>query len=199
MKVKVKICGIRSLSAAKAAIKAGADYIGLNFVPSSKRRVDDKTAQIIAHYAKKRVALVGVFQNASVSQVNKFAKALKLDYVQLHGTENIAYVRQVSAPIIKRVSATTSMAKFKKNSVDFFLLDRKQQGRGSMVDLTEAEKISETSPIFFAGGLTSENVATVVKKVRPFAVDVASGIETNGTEDVIKIKQFIVNAKGVTI
>src|SRR5579859_3822146 len=127
MKVKVKICGVRSLTAAKTAISAGADFIGLNFVPSSKRYINEKTALVIAQYAKDKVALVGVFQDASVYYVNKLAKELKLDYVQLHGTENVAYMQQMSVPIIKRVGATTRMAKFKKISVDFFLLDRRQQ------------------------------------------------------------------------
>ena len=199
MKVKVKICGIRSLEVAKTAIDAGADFIGLNFVPDSKRKIDIATGKTITRYAKDKIATVGVFQDAPVILVNKLAKELRLDYVQLHGKEDVMYMRQITIPIIKRVGTTTAMEKYKKIPIDFFLLDRTQRGRGPLVNLVVAKKISESFPIFFAGGLTPENVALAIQKVKPFAVDVAGGIETDGKEDKEKIKRFITNAKEVTI
>ena len=196
MKVKVKICGIRSLEAAQIAISNGADFIGLNFVPSSKRYIDLIMAKQISHFAKDKVKLVGVFQNAAVDEVNTIAEELQLDFVQLHGQEDELYRTKMVRPIIKSIQNTNSI---KSSGAKFLLIDRIQQGIGEMVDLEKAKKIAEQFSIFYAGGLTPDNVELIVKNVKPFAVDVAGGIETKGKEDLEKIKEFIKNAKGIEI
>lgn len=241
--VKVKICGIRSLESAQVAINAGADFLGFNFVKSSKRYIEPERAkEIINVIARSRqltetkqsrhekidigsetigiasgrnidlrndVAMVGVFQNQLVDEVNKIAEELNLDYVQLHGEEDEFYIQKFIRPVIKKINSKYFLSlkgnfelriknlgiKTIIHNSEFLILDREVQGQGDMVDLDQAVKIADAYSIFIAGGLTPENVASVVKKVKPFAVDVAAGIETNGKEDREKIKRFIYNAK----
>src|SRR6266480_1846569 len=187
MKVKVKICGIRSRETAQAAITAGADFIGLNFVSSSNRSIDFSTAQTIARFAKEKIAIVGVFRNEDPDSVNAIADLLSLDFVQLHGEEDNEYIKKINLPVIKSVHSN-SLPKLTLS--EFLLIDRIDRGKGAMVDLQQAKKLAEEFQIFYAGGLTPENVTEIIKKVKPFAVDVAGGIETEGKEDILKIKQF---------
>jgi len=196
MKVKVKICGIRGLESAQAAIDGGADFIGLNFVPASKRYVDMIIAKQIVNFAKGKVALVGVFQNAPVEEVNKIAEELQLDFIQLHGMENNEYIKKMIKPVIKNVQGNYPDKSFEAK---YLLLDRIIQGKGDTVNLEVAKQIANHYDIFFAGGLTSDNLVAIITKVKPYAVDVAGGIETDNKEDFNKIKQFIKNAKGVEI
>ncbi len=105
---------------------------------------------------------------------------------------------KINHKIIKKISAENPYFRRNKN-IEHFLLDRKIQGEGEMINLDTAEKVSQLLPIFFSGGLTHENVGRVVKRVKPFAVDVASGLETNGREDLEKIKKFIMVVKEITI
>lgn len=203
MNVNVKICGIRSIDSALAAIEAGADFIGLNFVPTSKRKIDDKTASEIIGAVKGQVKIVGVFQNELASVVNDKAKRLQLDFVQLHGEEDAAYCKQIEANVIKAIAIKSTnnvdevIESMKKLDVPFYLLDREKQGEGESVNLQNAHKIAQVFEVFLAGGLTPENVAERVKEVKPFAVDVAGGIETDGKEDFEKIRQFVLNVKGI--
>lgn len=196
MNVKVKICGIRSLATAQAAIDYGADFIGFNFVRTSKRFIDFYSCQTIIPYIKGKTKVVGVFQNAPDSQVNELADLLDLDFVQLHGNEDEIYIKKIKRPVIKSVNDSKD---YQQLSATYFLLDRKEQGIGKMVDLLYAKKLSKKHNIFYAGGLTSENVRDVITAIKPFAIDVAGGIETNGMEDLEKIKKFITNAKGVIV
>jgi phosphoribosylanthranilate isomerase len=196
MKVKVKICGIRTLESAQAAIAGGADFIGFNFVSSSKRYIDPEICHTFIDEIKGRVKIVGVFQNAPVDYVNSIAELLGLDFVQLHGDESAVYIKEINHPVIKSINVNNLLV---NESAYYLLLDRINQGQGRMVDVTRAKEFASKNKIFFAGGLTPDNVASVIEKVKPFAVDVASGIETNGKEDLQKINGFISNAKGVNL
>jgi phosphoribosylanthranilate isomerase len=197
MKVQVKICGVQDLKSAEAAVAAGADFLGFNFVPTSKRYIDPKDAKKIIKEIRGKTNVVGVFQNASSDAVNEVSELLDLDFVQLHGEEDEDYMKKIKKRIIKKYNLY-SFTELNENS-KYVLLDREVQGEGKMLDLKKAAKISNVFSIFFSGGLTPENVADVVKKVKPFAVDVAGGVETNGKQDRKKIKQFVHNAKGATI
>lgn len=196
MSVKVKICGIRTLEAAQVAVDAGADYLGFNFVPSSKRFIKPTLGEKIITKVKGKIPIVGIFQNADLSVVKQLIKQLDLDFVQLHGQENQAYINQIDSPVIKVIH---SFAQTHLYSVEYFLLDRIEQGEGEMVDTDIAKAVANQYPIFLAGGLTPQNIANVVKEVKPFAVDVAGGIETEGAEDIHKISMFLQNAKGEKI
>lgn len=196
MPVKIKICGIRSMRAAITAVSAGADFLGFNFVPDSKRCIDHFTAEKIINEVRGMVKIVGVFQDADINYINHIALSLKPDFIQLHGREDDKYINQLSLPVIK--SITVSSHPLSKKA-DYLLLDRPEKGKGEMINLQKAAKLAAGYPLFFAGGLNSDNVIRVVQKVRPFAVDVAGGIETDGREDLKKIKLFILRCKGVFI
>lgn len=196
MNVSVKICGIRSIESALAAIDAGADFIGLNFVPSSKRKVSAGQAKEIIAAIKGQIKIVGVFQNADADSVNQVAETLGLDFVQLHGDEDPAYCARIKTDVIKRVSIKQDLKAF---DVPFFLLDREVQGKGKLVDTNAARRIAQEFEIFLAGGLNPKNVAKIVQEVRPFAVDVAGGIETDGKEDFEKMRTFVLHAKSIEL
>lgn len=175
---QVKVCGIRTLESAQTAVDAGADFLGFNFVPTSKRYIKPEVAKKIISQIKSNVKIVGVFQNAKTDYINKIAKLLDLDFVQLHE---------------KRIIKST------KDKTTYLLVDRKTQGVGKLPNLKESKALAKSSEIFFAGGLNLDNVEEVIKKVHPFAVDVAGGIETNGLQDNKKIKKFITIVKGVAL
>jgi phosphoribosylanthranilate isomerase len=205
MKVKVKICGIRSMEHAEHAISVGADFLGFNFVPTSKRVVDPAKAKEIADLIRGKAVLVGVFKDQSVDEVNSIADFMGLDYVQLHGSEDEKFCRQITIPVIKAFGlsptfdAQETSRHLEKYNIPYYMVDRAEQGEGEMLSLKGAAELAEIYPLFFAGSLTPENVAEVVKHVKPFAVDVAGGIETEGMHDMEKITQFIKNAKEVEI
>lgn len=196
MNTRVKICGIRSLESAKVAIDAGADFIGLNFVPTSKRRVDYNLAKEISKQAKGNIQLVGVFQDQPIELIDQYVADLDLDFVQLHGNEDPIYCQNVSANVIKVFSLPNDFdieqvhGQMKQYPVAYFLIDREKQGKGEVLDIKKVALLSKSFLSFLAGGLTPENVGTIARQVQPFAVDVAGGIETNGKEDINKIKEF---------
>ncbi|MDO8577153.1 MAG: phosphoribosylanthranilate isomerase [Candidatus Daviesbacteria bacterium] len=196
MNVKVKICGIRSIEAAKTAADAGADFLGFNFVPTSARYIDPQPAAKTIHSFKRQVKIVGVFQDAEINYVNNLILTLGLDFVQLHGHENNEYINQLGIPVIKSIAIDGRPGSIK---ADYLLLDRVKRGEGKMINFQKAAKLAANYPVFYAGGLNPDNVAAVIQKVKPFAVDVAGGIETNGREDLEKIKLFLKNAKGASI
>lgn len=202
MKTKVKICGIRHIETAEMAIAAGADFLGFNFVLSSRRFINPMKAKIIIDKIRHKIITVGVFKDATVEEVNEHIKYLKLDFVQLHGEENEVFMQKIKAEIIKTIPVHVEsneqqlLTEMKTYSTKYFLLDRDPQGGGQMIPVEKASFLAQSIPVFFAGGLVPENVGEIVSRVKPFAVDVASGIETNGYEDSHKILTFIKNAKG---
>lgn len=191
MKVKVKICGIRTVKAAQAAVDAGADFLGFNFVPSSKRYIHPDAAKKIIDRIKRKTQIIGVFQNQTVDKVNKIAAMLSLDFIQLHGSEDSTYIFQVKFPVIK---SFTLLDNPQNIHASYLLLDRVNR-KGDMVSFPKAAELAKNFSLFLAGGLTPENVKDAIKMVMPFAVDVASGVETNGQQDLGKIKLFIERAK----
>jgi phosphoribosylanthranilate isomerase len=205
MSVQVKICGIRSVASALTAVTSGADYIGINFVPTSKRRVSLETAKEIAAAVKGKVQIVGVFQNADPDYINEIVRQVGLDYVQLHGEEKPEHIKLIKAKVIKAIlmkkdmNETHAFNEMNQYDAAYFLLDREVQGEGEPVGLETAHHVAQTHKIFLAGGLNPNTAGEAVQTVKPFAVDAAGGIETDGNEDHEKIKQFILNAKGVEL
>lgn len=202
MNVKVKICGIKTLEAAQAAVDAGSDFLGFNFVPTSKRLISAEIAKQIISQLPKKVSKVGVFLDADVPEVNKLIDYLNLDYVQLHGDESPEYLRSINnAKIIKTFSLVSDFdvegttKRMKMYKVDYFLLDREKQGRGELLRSEKVRQLTSIFPIILSGGLIIDNVAEAVQVAKPKAVDVAAGVETNGEKDIEKIIRFIKNAK----
>lgn len=199
---RVKICATRSLEAARVVVSEGAEFLGLVFIPHIKTHmVDMKVAKQIEREMQGKIYLVGVFQNMPLKDVQKIIEDCHLDYAQFHGDESPEYISHIKIKVIKafrfsgkfdREEARKQMQKFK---VNFYLVDRIRQSEGQMLNLETVALLAREFPLIFAGGLTPENVADVVKKVRPYAVDVASGVETDGKQDLGKIREFIEKAK----
>ena len=176
----VKICGITRLEDAEAAVAAGASAIGFVFWPNSPRFVDPHRARRIARALPPFVTPVGVFVNQPVDYVRGVASLVRLGAVQLHGDELPEYAAGLSTPVIRAVSAMDgSSAAWPPPAL--LLLDAhdpvKRGGTGKTIDWTAAAGVAAQRQILLAGGLTPENVAEAVAIVRPFGIDVSSGVE----------------------
>ncbi|GAA5922638.1 hypothetical protein JCM1841_006762 [Sporobolomyces salmonicolor] len=252
----VKICGIKTHEAALAAAEAGADFLGLVFVPGSKRHVSLPQAQGIISAVRSRFPasspssatpatvldtsdwfslqssrlaahprkplFVGVFQNPSLASVLQAVDTLALDAVQFHGSEPTHWARLVSVPVIRafhvdeKAEADAEQAQQLREAARpgfhaLALLDTKVSkaknalsgGAGKVFDWSVAQRLAESSrsegqgrlPIVLAGGLDASNVREGVETVRPFAVDVSGGVETDGEKDLDKVREFIRLAK----
>lgn len=201
MAVKVKICGVRTVADAVAAAAAGADFLGLNFHPASPRCVDAATARAIVR-AVSGVACVGVFVDRPPDEIAAVVRDVGLAVVQLHGDEPPAHCLGLGCQTIKALRARPGedlVARAAAYDTDWLLLDAWVDGvaggTGVPVDL-EAARGLPLERLFVAGGLRVETVADVVRGLRPFAVDVASGVErAPGIKDHGKMDEFIRRAK----
>ncbi len=201
MPVRVKICGVCTVEDARAAAAAGADFLGLNFHPASPRYIDPERARELAD-AVPGVALVGVFVDAPRERVEAIAARVGLAAVQFHGEEDVEYCRGWPWRTIKALRARPG-ADFvdlaARYRTDYLLLDSFAPGRagGTGVALDPARAAGlPAARLFVAGGLRPDTVAEVVRALRPYAVDVASGVEERpGRKDHGKIEEFIRRAK----
>ena len=204
MSVRVKICGVTSVEDALLAADSGADLIGLNFYPPSPRSVSLTTAQAIRAALPEHVWCVGVFVNAERSHIAALSELLRLHAVQFHGDETSADVQGWSCLTIKalRVPVDGPLPEWQQFPVNYLLLDTHRPGRyGGTGERFSWDHLT-TLPrecrqqLILAGGLTPENVAEAVRVVSPWAVDVASGVESApGRKDPEKVRAFIANAK----
>ena len=204
----VKICGIKTLKDALAAIEAGADYLGFNFYPKSVRFIEKSACAEITSVLKREhlhIKLVGVFVNSSVEEIQDILQTCQLDLVQLHGDEKPEIFAQL-APYAFRAfrGLPESNAGYERNEVPSMLIDAAVKGvyggSGVTVDWAAAAELAKKYPLLLAGGLTPENVADAVRQVRPWGVDVASGVESvPGEKDAGKMVQFVKEVKRVEI
>lgn len=205
MKVKVKICGIQDMNDANNAIAAGANYLGFIFAKNSNRAINVSIAKDIIKKVKGKTFAVGVFRNNALEEVNSLSKELDFDLVQLHGEEEPEFCKKVIRPVIKTFglsqdfSVKEAIEKMNTYDVKYYLIDRLEPGEGDRLSHSHSAKVVRKFQTFFAGGLTPDTVANAVREVRPFAVDVISGVKTDGKFDFEKMKQFVINAKGVTL
>jgi phosphoribosylanthranilate isomerase len=178
--VLVKICGITRLEDAEAAVDAGAGAIGFIFWPKSPRFVDPHRARKIAEALPPFVTSVGVFVNQTLDYVNGVASLVRLGAVQLHGDESAEFAAAVSHPVIKAVAPGRDEAAAWPARVRL-LLDVHDPvargGTGRTIDWAAAADIAARRDILLAGGLTPDNVADAIARVRPFGIDVSSGVE----------------------
>lgn len=207
MRIRVKICGITNLEDARLAVDAGADAIGFIFLPASARYIDEDSAAEIIRKLKPFVTTVGVFVDESVERIKEIALCAGLGAVQLHGGESPEFVEalRVSLPntrIIKvlRISDLDDFSLISTYAADAVLLDTYHKdkyggtGRSFDWDLILKVKMPVGIPLILAGGLNPGNVRGAIDKVRPFAVDVSSGVEIEpGKKDPALIKQFFKN------
>ncbi|MCL0107571.1 phosphoribosylanthranilate isomerase [Peptococcaceae bacterium] len=198
----MKICGIKDIFTACRAVEMGADALGFVFC-ASKRKIPPVEAYQIVKKLPPFVSKVGVFMNMLPEEVRSIAEYVKLDVIQLHGDESPAYIKELNWPVVIKA--------FRVKDVDDLYIINDYPVQGILLDTYVEEMAGGTGKAFdwnlikgdffidkhliLAGGLTPENVGNAVSIVKPYAVDVSSGVETNGVKDLKKIELFIKNAK----
>jgi phosphoribosylanthranilate isomerase len=203
---KVKICGITNLEDALTSVRYGADMLGFNFYEKSPRYVAPNDARNIAENVSDNIWKIGVFVNMEPYRIDEFVSHIGLDAVQLHGDEDAGFVDKLrgktSAKIIKavRIRRDADSIDLASNNADLILLDtltNQYGGSGTVFDWSILDQFGEErTNLILAGGLTPANVADAVKTMRPYAVDVASGVESSpGKKDPDKVSAFIRAAK----
>jgi len=203
--VRVKICGITNSADARLCARLGAHAIGLNFHPESPRAISPFAARKIIHELPPFVSTVGIFVNWAPEPVIVLSQALRLDFAQLHGDETSSIVSEVAKriPVIKalRLGKGSALPAFQKyRGASAFLLDGVRAGEfggtGQTTDWSLAQLAARSQCIILAGGLTPENVTEAITTVRPYAVDVASGVESRpGKKDPAKLHAFFQEVK----
>lgn len=204
---RVKICGITSVEDALAAARSGADAIGLVFYERSPRHVSIELAAQLAAALPPFVSVVGLFVNAEAAFVREVLASVPLDMLQFHGDESPEFCAQFSRPYLKaiRVKAGVDLlqcaARF--HAAKGLLLDAHVEGiaggTGATFDWTLIPK-QLPLPVILSGGLDAENVAAAIKQVRPYAVDVSSGVEAGkGIKDAAKVAEFINEVKQIDL
>lgn len=201
--VKVKICGITNEADAVASAEAGADALGFMFYQGSSRQVTRDQARAIVRELPPFVAKVGVFVNPSVEEVRRTIEECGLDTLQFHGDEAPEFCRAFGLKVIKafRIANAASLSALHAYSKETWLLDSfvagKLGGTGTVLNWDLAAQATGLGrPVILAGGLTPENAAEAVRRVRPFALDVSSGVESApGKKDAAKVQAFIAAAK----
>jgi phosphoribosylanthranilate isomerase len=204
MSVRIKICGITRAEDAVAAVDAGADALGFMFCEASPRCVTPEQAAEILRELPPFVARVGVFVNPSADKVRAAIAETGIDTLQFHGEETSAFCRQFGLRVIKafRVRDAESLKPLADFRRETWLLDSfvagKHGGTGAVFnwDLA-AQAVKQGGRVILAGGLAPENAADAVRRVRPYALDVSSGVElAPGRKDTAKVRAFIAAAKG---
>ena len=190
---KVKICGLSTVEAVETAVLAGADYIGFVFA-ESKRQVSLEQAHELAKLVTGKTKIVGVFVSPSLEDLEQAIGQVPLDMVQIHGTFDEALIPKISVPVIRAIQLSDQEAKV-TSPADFLLFDAPVAGSGRTFDWDLLKDQTIQQDFFIAGGLTVDNVRQARETFQPYALDVSSGVETDGRKDIEKIKAFIEGAK----
>ncbi len=194
----VKLCGMRTERDVMNAVRAGADMVGMILTPGFRRSVPIGEAVKMVSLIPEGVVSVGVFVDAPIEEVENVSKMLNLGMIQLHGSEDDEYVTRIrgslGVPVTKSfvVESEDDLIGAERSEADLVLLDS-GKGSGERFDWSLARPLGRRTVL--AGGLTPENVGEAVGGVRPYAVDVSSGIETDGVKDPDKMKAFVENVK----
>lgn len=202
MTVRTKICGITSSVDALACVGAGVDALGFVFYAPSSRYIAAETAANIIRQLPPFITTVGLFMNATENEVRQVLKTCRLDRLQFHGSESGKFCTQFDVPYFKAIAMGDAVQDFKYLMTEYstssaFLLDshRKDQagGSGSAFDWVKVPS-NVDMPLILAGGLNPDNVQSAIERVRPYAVDCSSGVESEpGVKDHAKIRQFVEN------
>jgi phosphoribosylanthranilate isomerase len=210
MTVRVKICGITNPEDAAAAVEAGADALGFVFHRKSPRYVEPQVVKSIVTALPPFILTVGVFVNEELKVVRDLMDSCGLALAQLHGDESAGYCETLSRPVVKAIglkdrASLLALAEYKgRAQVRGFLLDAfapdTHGGTGRTTDWNVAAEIANSVTVILAGGLTPDSVGTAVATVKPYAVDVSSGVEASpGKKDHAKMRAFVQAAKLVPI
>ncbi|MDE2861619.1 MAG: phosphoribosylanthranilate isomerase [Chloroflexota bacterium] len=209
---RVKICGLSRLDDALAAAEAGADYLGILFEPRSRRRLDEDVARDLVQAFRERWSgsgpqWVGVFANQPLEEVNRLLTHCDMDLAQLSGQESTEYCAQVCRPVVKVVHVRSDAPQDNvledvqnaltayRESGCMLMLDTYKEGvlggTGQAFNWEVGRELARSHSIVLAGGLSAENVTEAISRVRPWGLDVSSGVETDGRKDEAKIVRFI--------
>jgi phosphoribosylanthranilate isomerase len=198
--MKIKICGVTRAEDAKAAADLGADFLGFIFVPSSPRFIEPEAAAAIAAAVRddreKPPKLVGVFRDASNDYIREIVSIGGLDLVQLHGAEGDEDIRDLGIPAIKSLRVGDTLPDTSATPTAAWLLfdtydERRVGGTGRRFDWSLLALYSRSKPFFLSGGITAENVSAAISLVRPDAIDISSGVESEpGVKDHEKLAQL---------
>ena len=199
--VKIKICGLFREDDAVAINAALPDFTGFVFYPKSPRAVAFETAKKIKKNLNPKILTVGIFVNEKIENVLKLFKAKIIDIAQLHGLEDKNYIKilkdKSDLKIIKAVKAGSTI--LLPDNADYFLFDTPDKklhgGTGKTFDWSLIPNINK--PVFLAGGLNHTNIEYAIKTVKPFAIDISSGVETNGRKDFDKILEITKLVRGI--
>ena len=195
---KIKLCGLSRDCDIETANKLKPDFIGFVFAAKSKRRVTYLQAAELKSKLDPEIKAVGVFLDDDLDMVASMLNLGIVDVVQLHGTEDEEYLAKLRTitdkPIIKAfvIRSEDDVKRAEESSADYVLLDG-GKGEGKAFDWSLLKEIKR--PFFLAGGLNTENVAAAVKSLRPFAVDVSTGVETDGVKDTEKMTAFVAEVR----
>ena len=196
--IRIKFCGLTRPCDIAAANEIKPDYVGFVFAPNSKRRVSYKQAVDLKNLLNKDIKAVGVFLNEDIDQVISLLNLGIIDAAQLHGDESPEYIERIQKetgkPVIKafRIHSEADVAAAEKTMADYIILDA-GTGEGKTFDWALVEDFKK--PYFLAGGLTPENVTDAMRRLHPFALDVSTGIETDGLKDKQKMAAFAAAAR----
>ena len=190
---KVKICGISTKEAVETAVSAGADYIGFVFAPS-KRQVTLEQAIGLAKYIPNYIQKVGVFVSPSRVELLEAIEKVGLDLIQVHGQVADDLFEDLPCASIQAVQVDGE-GHVPNSRADYLLFDAPVAGSGQTFDWAQLDTIGLTQPFFIAGGLNEDNVVKAIQHFTPYAVDVSSGVETDGQKDHEKIRRFIERVK----
>lgn len=202
----VKLCGMRTLEHARAAVDLGAEYVGFVLAPARRKVTPALVREITSALGPGRARYVGLFVGADPEEVRRVAAYAGLDVVQLCGAETPAQVRAMGLPAYKVVHVrpdVDALAEAERYAevAETIVLDAYSAGAaggtGRTFDWSQATAVARRYPVMLAGGLTAENVADAVRTVAPTAVDVSSGIETAGAKDLEKMRAFVAAAREV--
>ena len=193
---KIKLCGLSRLCDIEAVNALNPEYIGFIFAAKSKRYISPERAAALKKQLNASVKAVGVFVNEKPEVIAALLQNGTIDIAQLHGSiEDEAYIKQLRGltdkPIIRafRIDTEQDVAKAETSSADYVLLDSGSGGTGTVFNWNLIRNINRQ--FFLAGGLDPDNVELAVKRLKPYAVDVSSGIETDGVKDITKMRQFV--------
>lgn len=208
MPVQVKICGVTRPEDARCAVQAGASYVGVVLHANSKRRVDLDTAKTIRDAIPEFGGLVGLFVDAPADVVRSLATELRLNFVQLHGSESVEFAKSLAPLRVVKAIKPDELAQWSTRAPDnlhALLLDTPGgggSGRSNDWDAVDQalRDVKPSLPVWLAGGLTPETVAGVVARFAPAVVDVSSGVEdgTLGVKSQARVEAFIRNATSIT-
>ena len=190
---KVKICGLSTKGAVEVAVSAGADYIGFVFAPS-KRQVTLDQATELAKLIPSHIQKVGVFVSPSQSELLEAIDKVGLDLVQIHGQVADDLFEDLPCASIQAVQVDGD-GHVPNSQADYLLFDAPVAGSGRTFDWGQLDTTDLSQPFFIAGGLNEDNVEETIQHFTPFAVDVSSGVESNGQKDHEKIRRFIERVK----